>query len=589
MSDDNIIIGIDLDSSSIDQTIKDIKNKSKDLGNSFFNDIDLKSIGIALSKTIGVAIAAGAAIAGVITKKSIDAAAEYDDTVNKLNVALASTGQFSKQASDNFITFAESIQKTTKFSDDQVISTAALIQNIARLTNDGLKRATQASLDLSSALGIDLQTASELVAKSANGNISAFARYGIEVRKGVNDTQTFANVLNTLESRFKGAANASANTFVGSIDKLKNSFDDIFKEIGKAIVRSPSISILINKISTIFTAIANGVKSSIGGIDFFKDLITNFSIVAAGGIETARRIGLSFELAFQRAQQAWTVFKIATSLGLSNAFYDQLIAINEKIDETKKAFSEESAPTKFFNNLIESIGYTNGKLDELTNKVINIKPSLDLATVGINDITTALSTGFTSAIDYSGLKIDDLVGRSQKAKETMIADFVAIGTNARNALGNSIGAGFAAFGKSLAQGENALEAFGKAFISSIGQAAISEGTALILRGIGYSFDPFLAGFAPGMIAAGAALATFGGALTAVGGGGVSSSAGSGGGGGSLTNPTVDNNEAPAIQEKTTQVKIDVQGTVLSPIEVGKQIAEILNDTFSATGTKVVTA
>lgn len=141
----------------------------------------------------------------------------------------------------------------------------------------------------------------------------------------------------------------------------------------------------------------------------------------------------------------------------------------------------------------------------------------------------------------------------------------------------------------LAVGAGAIsagEAVKQITFGVIADTAQAKGTEMLLAGIWPPNPPALAG--------GAALIALAGALRAKskGGsdlsGGTPSAAGGGaavGGGTSFGSP---DNVANNISERTTAVQIDVQGTVLNPIQVGQQIAQILNDTFDATGTRVTT-
>lgn len=175
----------------------------------------------------------------------------------------------------------------------------------------------------------------------------------------------------------------------------------------------------------------------------------------------------------------------------------------------------------------------------------------------------------------------------ESLQATSLTAFESIGAAAVQALGKGIGAGFAAFGKALVKGENALEAFGKAFLGVVGQAAVATGTELILRGIAYSFDPFLAGFAPGMIAAGAALATFGGALSALSGG----EGAAGGGTSGLTNPfagDIGNTDGAQLEAKpTTSIALNIQGDVLDSDDSALRITELLKKELDRSGNSVL--
>lgn len=144
----------------------------------------------------------------------------------------------------------------------------------------------------------------------------------------------------------------------------------------------------------------------------------------------------------------------------------------------------------------------------------------------------------------------------------------------------------------LKNGENAFSAFGKAVLDLFGDLAIQIGTFFIAAGIAKTalFTDFTGGQT---IAAGVALVAIGTIMKSLF-GGSGSSATTGGGAGTISESpteTATSNLANAedIKEKTTKVEINVAGTVLDPISVGRQISQILSDTFEATGTKVVTA
>lgn len=604
MADERIVIEIELDDGSVIKGFANIQDHAekagKNIKNSFgggggsggamnaFED-SLKGVAIAFA-----ALAAAALAAGVVLKKIFSAAIEesskYDTALNQLNIALSQTGQFTKEASVGFEEYAASIQATTKFSDEAVLSSAALIQQLGHLSGDGLKKAESAALDLSAALGIDLTTASQLVGKAAEGNVSGLQRLGLQISKGSSDAQTYANALQAL-SRFQGAAAQSANTFEGSLAQLSNNFNDLLKRIGQLATRSPALLATFKEISKAITGFTSTIGSKIGGQDIFKDMIINFSIIAQTGIETARRIGLSFELAFARAGQALKAFQVLSTAGLSSAFNQQLKEASDNVDKIKAEFNDTPESIVFFDNLIMKVQQTSGVLTELSDKVKNtplvIQTAFDETKLAIDNF----ALGFTGAYDLAAAGTVALANQVQAAKDRIVGDFKKIGESARQGLGTSIGQGFAAFGKALAKGENALAAFAKAFLSSIGNAAIATGTEMILRGIGYSFDPILMGFGPGLIAAGAALATFGGVLSAVGGGGGGGApSGAAGGGASVQELPVGSPELNTKpKEPTTTNSLIIHGDVLDSDETSNRIVNLLRDFTDKNGQVLTTA
>jgi len=208
----------------------------------------------------------------------IAAASQQEDAINELNTALALSGKFSEQASKDFQEYASSLQAVTKFGDEVILQTAALIQSLGKLDQESLKQATAATLDLASALRIDLNAAALLVGKAAQGQIDTFTRYGVSIRKGKDAAETFANTLEALQKNFGGAAAAQVKTFSGAITQLGNIFGDVVLEnIGNGIVKNRVFIETIRQLS-----IALGSAN-----DEFQDLGRGIGEVLVKGIRLA--------------------------------------------------------------------------------------------------------------------------------------------------------------------------------------------------------------------------------------------------------------------------------------------------------------
>lgn len=177
-------------------------------------------------------------------------------------------------------------------------------------------------------------------------------------------------------------------------------------------------------------------------------------------------------------------------------------------------------------------------------------------------------------------------------EKTTRKNFKAMGESIRDGLGTASANAFAAFGAALANGDDALQAFVQTFLNSIGQMAIQSGARFILEGLAWLTVPGFQGVGSAMIAAGAALATFGGALTALTGGG-STNVQSGYGpdttvGGGVTNDTspittVEEDEDREPEAPKVQVSLTVQGNILNNRETGLELAQIIADQFSEQG------
>jgi len=178
-------------------------------------------------------LAVSAAVGGLLAIgiKAVSAFAEEEKEVNKLSVALKNQGITVSSATKDIQAYASEIQKTTAFSDTAVIQQASLLTSFG-LIGDQMKQASAAARDLSAGMGIDLHTATMIVGKAFQGEIGTLSRYGLKVQEGKDSTETFSNVLNTLNSRFGGQATGQLATYTGQLDNLKNRFGELTEQLG---------------------------------------------------------------------------------------------------------------------------------------------------------------------------------------------------------------------------------------------------------------------------------------------------------------------------------------------------------------------
>jgi hypothetical protein len=341
--------------SSINKASAGLKSLSGQAAKSSFSFGGLAS---SLGKTLGpLAIAAvGVGSIGAALNRAITSASEYESRLNSLNNALAQNGNFSAKASKDLEEFAGEIQRTTKFSDGAVLSSSALLGTLTKLDAQGIRKATQASLNLSSAIGIDLQSATQLVAKSIEGQVGALGRYGIKIDKAKTSSEQFANVLEALE-KFQGRAVAEANTFGGALQKLKNNSDDIFKTFGLGIISSGELVQVINQISSAAASLASTfVKNS---------EVIGLSISAL--IRLFKILGQSFKVFFD--------FVIIGAKSISTAILGLLAAIEKSINYLDRLQAKISGKT-----FVQSDFWTskfNESLDSTTDSIDNLGKDLD--------------------------------------------------------------------------------------------------------------------------------------------------------------------------------------------------------------------
>ena len=201
---------------SVNILLEGIKKATGDLSslNKGINDLGKtsKATQSILSGFKTIALSAGAALAGIFAgREMINAAMEKQDAINSLNATLTALGIYSNETKKDLIEFAEAIEKTTKYSNEQVIASMNILGALTRLDKDGLKKAAKTSMDLASTLSMDLSSASTLVAKAIEGNVGALGRYGIKITKGKTETENFNNTIAAL-SKSAGRAEKELNT-----------------------------------------------------------------------------------------------------------------------------------------------------------------------------------------------------------------------------------------------------------------------------------------------------------------------------------------------------------------------------------------
>lgn len=197
-------------------------------------------------------VAAAVAAVKVVVMDSIKAYMEQETVTNKMNNALKTQGIYSKELSAEMVAYSKSIQNTTTFSDEAVISQMSLLTTFG-LAGKEMKQASEAARNMSTSLGIDLNSATMLVGKAFQGNTAALSRYGIQIEEGLTPTEKFAAVMGQLNSRFGGASAAATNTYAGKLAMLKNQFGEVQEEVGQALI--PVLGWLATQLAKVFNII----------------------------------------------------------------------------------------------------------------------------------------------------------------------------------------------------------------------------------------------------------------------------------------------------------------------------------------------
>lgn len=198
-----------------------------------------KAMGIALGSAVAGAVAVGGLALRAYIKNSIEA----EKVQAQLNATLKSTKGAAGLAIGELNKMADALQRVTTFDDESIGKVQALLLTFTKIGRDVFPQATEAVLNLSTAMGTDLNSAALQVGKALNDpvkGITALARAGVQFSKDQKDlikslvetgrsAEAQRIILRELETQMGGSARAAADTLGGSIKQLQNAFDNLLE------------------------------------------------------------------------------------------------------------------------------------------------------------------------------------------------------------------------------------------------------------------------------------------------------------------------------------------------------------------------
>lgn len=222
--------------------------------------VESESSGLSFGRMAG-AVAAGQAvfnlaseairgIAGFL-KESVTAAGDNEKSIAQMNAALKSTSNASGMSADELIKLSRAMQAHSTYSHEAVLSTEDLLLTFENIGKNTFPQATQAVLDMSTAMHQDLKTTAIQVGKALQDPVkgaTSLRRVGVmltdqqkEMIKTLVATGQSAKaqqiIIKELGVEFGGSAKAAGETFAGSMEKLKNNMNDVKESLGQAIIK----------------------------------------------------------------------------------------------------------------------------------------------------------------------------------------------------------------------------------------------------------------------------------------------------------------------------------------------------------------
>ena len=181
-----------------------------------------------------------------VVTDSVKAFIEQEKADALLEARLKSTAGVAGMTSEQIKKIAVSLKEMSGIDDTVIQQAETLLLTFTNIGKNVFPEATQAILDMSVGLGIDLQNAAMQVGKALNDpaeGLSMLRRVGIQF---TNDQEALIKslattgrtmeaqkiILSELEVKFAGAAAAARDTFGGSLQALDTNIDDVKEQFG---------------------------------------------------------------------------------------------------------------------------------------------------------------------------------------------------------------------------------------------------------------------------------------------------------------------------------------------------------------------
>lgn len=241
-------------------------------------------------------VGAGLAVAGLtlFIKNTIEAEKVQSQLASRIKDTAGIAGRSLQQLNAQ----AEKLQTITVFDDEAIGSAQAMLLTFKNIQGVNFDKAVEGVLDLSTAMGTDLNSAALQLGKALNDPIAglgALSRAGIQFSsdqkaliKSLVETGDTAGaqkiILAELEGQMGTAAEAARDTLGGALQALKNSFDNLFE----GDTATPGMEGFREAVEQMNTAINDpGVKEGLNTI------ITGLANLATAAVKAASWVAAS--------------------------------------------------------------------------------------------------------------------------------------------------------------------------------------------------------------------------------------------------------------------------------------------------------
>lgn len=240
-----------------------------------------------LGRTLGVTFSAAALLG--YSKKAVAAYGEQIAEAKRLDTALRNLGfNFATAEAEGYI---DTVEKVTGINRDQLQPSFIQLAQTTRSTTMAQSMLNTA-LDISAGTGMDLVSATKILSQAYVGNYKGLKQLNLGYTNAELATKSYLEVEKLIAEQYAGQSKNAADSYEGSLNRLKIAAEQASEQIGQSLVAALSTSSggmdkLIDKVDSAADSIS-GLITNVSTLA--KDLGDLFSgIPGAGVLENAFR------------------------------------------------------------------------------------------------------------------------------------------------------------------------------------------------------------------------------------------------------------------------------------------------------------
>jgi hypothetical protein len=234
-----------------------------------------------LGRTLGITFSAAALLG--YSKKAVAAYGEQIAEAKRLDTALRNLGfNFATAEAEGYI---DAVERTTGVNRDQLQPSFIALAQQTRSTTIA-QSLLNTALDISAGTGMDLAGATKILSQAYVGNYRGLRQLNLGLTQAELATKSYLEVEKLIAAQYAGQSKEAADSYQGSLSKLKIAAEQASEQIGQALVSSLSTSSggmdkLIDKVDSAADSISGLITNT---AYLTKELGNLFSSIPGAGV-----------------------------------------------------------------------------------------------------------------------------------------------------------------------------------------------------------------------------------------------------------------------------------------------------------------